>query len=247
MDKWKLITGYALLFLYLGWGTTYVYADCQVHVTLEGCVYDSVTQQPIVGAIIRFDDEKWCKGGELFPGVTDSQGCFNMTRDCTVKVGEDMKVVPCIFVDASFFGYSQYSECLVGIPVVDNCVEDESRTTSIVFLDIHLSSMRTAVDSGSPTQILPNTFALEQNYPNPFNPTTTISYSLVTKADVTVTVYNILGEKIRVFDEGMKSAGRHSVTWDSRNENGKSVASGVYFYKVQAGELVASRKMLLLK
>ncbi len=94
---------------------------------------------------------------------------------------------------------------------------------------------------------LPNNFALEQNYPNPFNPTTIISFSLPHKADITVTVYNVLGEKIRTFDEGIKSAGRHSVTWDSRNASGKSVASGLYLYKVVAGEFTATRKMLLLK
>ncbi|MCH7879519.1 MAG: T9SS type A sorting domain-containing protein, partial [candidate division Zixibacteria bacterium] len=95
--------------------------------------------------------------------------------------------------------------------------------------------------------IAPTTFQLEQNYPNPFNPTTTISYSLPHDAVVTVTVYNTLGETVRLFTEGMKPAGRHSVTWDSKGQRGKHVASGVYFYKVQAGELVSSRKMLLLK
>lgn len=94
---------------------------------------------------------------------------------------------------------------------------------------------------------LPNGFALSQNYPNPFNPTTTISYSLPVRADVTLTVYNILGEKVSAFDEGMMPAGRHAVIWDSRNDAGESVASGVYLYKVEAGDFVASRKMLLIK
>ena len=95
--------------------------------------------------------------------------------------------------------------------------------------------------------VAPTIFQLEQNYPNPFNPTTTISYSLPHDAVVTVTVYNTLGETVRLFTEGMKPAGRHSVTWDSKGQRGKHVASGVYFYKVQAGKLVSSRKMLLLK
>ncbi|MBN4056893.1 DUF11 domain-containing protein [bacterium AH-315-J21] len=94
---------------------------------------------------------------------------------------------------------------------------------------------------------LPKSFEVHQNFPNPFNPTTVISYSLPIKAEVTIAIYNVLGQRVRSFDRGEQSAGEYSVTWDAADESGKAVASGMYFYKVIAGELSASRKMVLLK
>ncbi len=94
---------------------------------------------------------------------------------------------------------------------------------------------------------LPKQFVVNQNHPNPFNPTTEISYSLPIKAEVTIAIYNVLGQRVKFFEQGEQSAGAYSVTWDATDERGKSVASGVYFYKVSAGEFSASRKMVLMK
>jgi len=105
---------------------------------------------------------------------------------------------------------------------------------------------QTAVESDV-DPILPTGFALHQNYPNPFNPTTVISYSLPVKANVTVSIYNILGQTVKTFAQGEQSAGTYSVTWDATDTYGKEVASGMYFYKVTAGEYTASKKMVLLK
>ncbi len=94
---------------------------------------------------------------------------------------------------------------------------------------------------------LPKRFRIQQNFPNPFNPTTIISYSLPTKAEVTIVIYNVVGQKVKVFDQGQQSAGEYSVTWNATDTRGKEVASGMYFYKVTAGDFSASRKMVLLK
>ncbi len=94
---------------------------------------------------------------------------------------------------------------------------------------------------------LPELFALAQNYPNPFNPTTIISYSLPARAEVTLTVYNLLGQSVRVFRQGEQSAGEHSVSWDATDNNGAAVASGIYFYRLTSGDIVVSRKMVLLR
>ncbi len=95
--------------------------------------------------------------------------------------------------------------------------------------------------------VLPNHFEVSQNYPNPFNPSTEITYSLPIKAEVTVVIYNVMGQKVRVFDQGQQSAGEHSVTWNATDKSGREVASGMYFYKITAGDFSASRKMVLLK
>jgi len=102
-------------------------------------------------------------------------------------------------------------------------------------------------DNGESGTILPIQFNVHQNYPNPFSPTTIISYSLPVKADVTVSIYKVLGQTVRTFAQGEQSAGTYSVTWDATDSHGKEVASGMYFYKVTAGEFAASRKMMLLK
>ncbi len=99
-------------------------------------------------------------------------------------------------------------------------------------------------ESGS---TLPKHFELQQNYPNPFNPTTVISYSLPRSAEVSIEIYNILGQRVRTFSQGLQNAGTHSVTWNARDDHGKEVASGVYFYKITAGDFSTSKKMLLLK
>ena len=94
--------------------------------------------------------------------------------------------------------------------------------------------------------------ALLQNYPNPFNPETWIPYLLADDAFVTLTIHDESGRLVCSFDVGYQSAGFYSsrgraVYWDGRNENGESVASGVYFYQLRAGNYTALRRMVILK
>ena len=95
------------------------------------------------------------------------------------------------------------------------------------------------------TRLLPN-------YPNPFNPETWFPYELSTDANVAIHIYDMHAQRIRVLDLGHRKAGvylsKHSaVHWDGRNQTGEAVASGVYFYRLQAGGFTALRRMLVLK
>lgn len=94
---------------------------------------------------------------------------------------------------------------------------------------------------------VPQAFSLAQNYPNPFNPTTVIKYSLPKQCKVRVDVYNILGQKVKTLIDRLQPAGYFEVTWNGENSNGKPAASGVYFYRIEAGDFTAGKKMLLLK
>ena len=85
------------------------------------------------------------------------------------------------------------------------------------------------------------------NYPNPFNPETQISYTLSNSEHVTLQIFNMQGQLIRTLVNGMQSAGSHSVKWDGTNEAGEKVVSGVYVYKLQAGNDSVSRRMMLMK
>lgn len=93
---------------------------------------------------------------------------------------------------------------------------------------------------------LPTEFAVNV-YPNPFNPSTTISYELPESAPVSVVIYDVLGQQVRHLISQFNSAGRYSVQWDARDNQGRGVASGVYIAKVDAGTTTLSQKMLLLK
>jgi hypothetical protein len=85
-------------------------------------------------------------------------------------------------------------------------------------------------------------FELEQNYPNPFNPATSIRYGMPHRSHVTLTVFNALGQQVAQLVNGDMEAGYHEVTFD-----GSGQSSGVYFYRLQAGDFTSTKKSLLLK
>ena len=94
---------------------------------------------------------------------------------------------------------------------------------------------------------LPTDFGLAQNYPNPFNPTTEINFALPVKSHVTIDVFNVLGQRVLTLVNGDMEAGYQSVTWNGNDEHGRSVSSGVYLYRMKAGEKVFTKKMMMLK
>ena len=94
---------------------------------------------------------------------------------------------------------------------------------------------------------IPDKFCLYQNYPNPFNPTTTIKYALPQTAQVELTIYNTLGQKVRTLVQQQQPAGQYQVQWDGRDDMGRTAGSGVYYYKLTAGNYVQMKKMVLIK
>lgn len=94
---------------------------------------------------------------------------------------------------------------------------------------------------------LPESYELEQNYPNPFNPSTTISFSLPTASEATLEIYNLLGQKVATLYDGFAEAGEHKVVWDGRTLNGETASSGIYLYRLTAGQFVKTLKMTLVK
>ncbi|MFO7446434.1 MAG: T9SS type A sorting domain-containing protein [Ignavibacteriaceae bacterium] len=96
-------------------------------------------------------------------------------------------------------------------------------------------------------QNIPSEFTLKQNYPNPFNPSTTISYLLNKPSTVKLTVYNMLGQKIKVLLDGFRNAGGHSIMWDATDDSSIPVTSGVYFYQLKTDKQVLQKKMVLVR
>jgi hypothetical protein len=103
------------------------------------------------------------------------------------------------------------------------------------------------------SSIKPTQFELSQNYPNPFNPTSTIRYALPYQSSVELTIYDIMGREVKSFSFISQHAGDQNITWDGRNNNGESVSSGIYIYRLSAQSLenneafVKSAKMIMMK
>jgi hypothetical protein len=94
---------------------------------------------------------------------------------------------------------------------------------------------------------VPTDFALHDNYPNPFNPTTTLRFDLPEISDVRLTIYNVLGKRVKSFKMQNTPAGYHSIRWNATNDFGSPVSAGVYLYQLQAKDFVKTKKMILLK
>lgn len=110
--------------------------------------------------------------------------------------------------------------------------------------DPTISPCKIAVTS---EQKIPKAFAISQNYPNPFNPSTVIKYDLPEPGHVKITIYNILGQKVRTVVDEDQEAGYKSVNWDGKDDQGKDVSTGIYFYQIKAGDFSVAKKMILLK
>ncbi len=95
---------------------------------------------------------------------------------------------------------------------------------------------------------LPHNFVLHNNYPNPFNPITTIKFELPKSTNVKLAIYNIIGNLVKMlYNDKQLESGYYSINWDGKDENGKVVSSGVYFYKMETEDFIETKKMILLK
>lgn len=109
-------------------------------------------------------------------------------------------------------------------------------------------SVTVVVVSGEPKELLlPKAFSLSQNYPNPFNPQTIIEYTLPKSCHVQLTIYNIMGQSVKVLVNQYQAPGYKRVEWDGKNDQGEEVASGVYFYKFEARDFTHTKKMVILR
>lgn len=97
------------------------------------------------------------------------------------------------------------------------------------------------------TNINPSSFLLNQNYPNPFNPITSINYQVQLSGDVTLNIYDVLGNKIKTLINEPKPVGDYQIKWDGTNQMGEILSSGQYFYQLKVGDFVSTKKMVLLK
>lgn len=118
--------------------------------------------------------------------------------------------------------------------------------TGTVYIYAGFDGSTDAGGTGGGTE-LPSDYQLFQNYPNPFNPSTTISFSLPKQTHVTLRIYNVLGRQVRTLANRRFSAGDYSIEWDGRTDDGTLTSSGIFLYRLTAGEIDLSNKMILIR
>lgn len=119
-------------------------------------------------------------------------------------------------------------------------------TDSTGYYNIDISSS-TGLKIRFDTNDLPNKYSLLQNYPNPFNPTTTFHYDLPKESQVNITIYDMLGRKVNQLLSEKQPSGSHSIQWNGVDSQGNIMGAGIYFYQIQAGDFVQTKKMVLMK
>ncbi|HUV37135.1 MAG TPA: FlgD immunoglobulin-like domain containing protein, partial [Patescibacteria group bacterium] len=134
------------------------------------------------------------------------------------------------------FSYQRTSPLEVGVPLVK----------FVVLRDI-IAWMENIPNEDITETDVPLVTRLAQNYPNPFNPATTIQYDLREKGPVTIRIYNVQGQIVRKLVDEIKKPGSYSIVWDGKNDSGAPMASGVYFYKMEAPSFSRTRKIVLLR
>ncbi len=192
------------------------------YVTVEGSNDNGVTWTPLVDGYDARADQAWLAAFRA--GAAGDASMYrprSLDLQPTFASGEEVLIRFRLFWDAFANGWGW---------AIDN---------------LSIQTDPVSVKGGSQ---LPTSFALEQNYPNPFNPETSINYDLPKESVVTLQVYNVVGQKVRnlVFEQKQK-AGRYSLQWDGRDDGGQPVSTGLYFYRIKAGDFVNSHKMTLLK
>ncbi len=110
-----------------------------------------------------------------------------------------------------------------------------------------LGSAFISIDASAKVEELPEAFELTQNYPNPFNPSTTIKYGLPNASRVTLQIFDVTGKLVTTLISGQQEAGYHTVEWNGLDMTGHQVATGIYFYKIKAGEFTSIKKMMFAK
>jgi hypothetical protein len=134
-----------------------------------------------------------------------------------------------------------------GMGVTKSAARDTVRHYTAMMHQVFRTSMNDYLVGIGEEKHRPKEVSLYPNYPNPFNPTTTIRYELKQPSKVSLKIYNLLGQEVRALVNKQESNGIHSAVWDGKNNRGQTVGSGVYFYRLEAGDFVKTRKMVLVK
>jgi len=175
-------------------------------------------------------------------GELDQEMGFIASREIDGIVQVDASIIREVFSQEGVFAYLHFEKDDAFDSGSIGFISAIARNSGNIDIPVELSTFADHRETGKPV-----TFHLSQNYPNPFNPVTTIEYQLPENAHVSIVVYNILGEKVAELVRENQESGYYSVEWDGRMHNNMSAPSGLYIYRIQAGEYTEAKRMMLLK
>ena len=182
--------------------------------------FDGTTIPGYDGSGVKTEAEQ---GGTSIAKFTDFMESFAQTGTVRNSSIDGLPIGSLIWNDAQLAAYNSASEFTQVMSAYQTAVNNKTSVSPV-------------------TGGTPRLFALNQNYPNPFNPSTKISFVIPTTGFVTLKVYNILGQEVQTLFSGIKNAGSYETTFD-----GTKLASGVYFYRLQAGNQMLVKKMVMMK
>ena len=157
------------------------------------------------------------------------------------------------FPNVTSFGWTEYSLDVqvpagVGVTALETRLHVYSTFVGTVYFDdLTVQKVGTTTSVSSDNSNIPKVFDLSNNYPNPFNPSTKIQFAVPHEQNISLVIYNILGQRIRTLVQGVHTAGQYTVIWDGKDETGHTVESGVYIYRLETGSIALVKKMLMLK
>lgn len=200
--------------------------------SISGHVYDQGTS-PLSGCnVLAFDTSFGWSGQGVKGDETNASGYYKITG---LRTGS-------YFVEAStechWMWWNDHTNPQDADPVSVTMPSDHSG------IDFYLT---TGVETEDEIAQRPTEFELSQNYPNPFNPGTEIEYTLQKSAQVSLQIYNLLGQKVKTLVNEYQSASSYHIVWDGKNEQGKTASSGIYLYRLEVNGVSQAKRMVLLK
>jgi hypothetical protein len=181
--------------------------------------------------------EVWnCGGGTLSYSISDDVGWLSCTPTSGTSTGEHDQIT--VQYSTSGLSPGSYSATVT--------ISDPNASNNPQTISVSLEITTDVVEDADEADLTIN-FNLSQNYPNPFNPETVIEYIISKNCQVEISIYNLVGQKVRTLLCEYQNAGEKKSTWDGRDNQGNELGSGIYFYRLQAGDFCQTKKMVLLR
>lgn len=189
----------------------------------------------------------------LEPGSYDFSLSFDLDSSRIIEI-KPIVTAKVLYDSSTFFppflpGVTSFVDIPpVILPVSDSLMQVEFPLENLKIQDVHIDFCEgNEVNDQEQTYKIPDNFAVLQNYPNPFNSITNIQYNLSENRRVILSIYNILGIEIKRLLDKEQQAGYFTANWDAKDVNDKDVSSGIYLYRIQAGDFIDIKKMLLIR
>ena len=209
--------------------------------------FSGVRYKDYVPHVFRTTDlgQTWEDISSNLPEVPVNDIIVEPNKAGRLYVGTDVGVY---YTDSLGASWSYLGTTMPNSPITDLVLHNPTRTLIAATYGRSMYSIDlTGVTENENVKFALENFVLYQNYPNPFNPTTTFAFELPVETHVRLAVYNQTGQLVRTLVESTVQAGHHTIVWDAKDEFGHKVPTGIYIYRMTAGDFSETKKLTLLK